>query len=183
MAPAGDMTTPEGMEQSFSLANMVPQNPDNNRNLWESIERAVRDYSEQHEVYIVTGPIFQGENLQALKGRVLVPTHIAKAVYDPQRNAGAAYLTPNQAGNEYRIISLAELQQLSGIDPFPQLPDTVKQTAMSLPAPQLRRPRGSGGTVARPPARPEAPAPVPSPTGDNFIGGILEAIDQFGRRP
>ncbi len=183
MAPAGDMTTPEGMDQSFSLANMVPQNPDNNRNLWESIERAVREYSEQHEVYIVTGPIFQGENLQALKGRVLVPTHIAKAVYDPQRNAGAAYLTPNQPGNEYRIISLAELQQLSGIDPFPQLPDTVKQTAMSLPAPQLRRPRGSGGTVARPPARPEAPAPVPSPTGDNFIGGILEAIDQFGRRP
>jgi endonuclease G len=72
---------------------------------------------------------------------------------------------------------------VSGIDPFPHLPDTVKQTAMSLPAPKLRRPRGSGGTVARPPARPEAPAPVPSPTGDSFIGGILEAIDQFGRRP
>ncbi len=183
MAPAGDMTTPEGMAQSFSLANMVPQNSDNNRNLWESIERAVRDYSERHEVYIVTGPIFQGENLQALKGRVLVPTHIAKAVYDPQQNAAAAYLTPNQAGNEYRIISLAELQQMSGIDPFPQVSDTVKQTAMSLPAPQLRRPRGGGGAVARPPAQPEAPQPSPTPTGGGFIGGILEAIDQFGRRP
>ncbi len=183
MAPAGDMTTPEGMDQSFSLANMVPQNSDNNRNLWESIERAVRDYSEQREVYVVTGPIFQGENLQSLKGRVLVPSHIAKAVYDPQQNAGAAYLTPNQAGNEYRVISLAELQQMSGIDPFPQLPEPVKRAAMSLPVPQPRQSRDNARSVARPPAQPDVPAPSPSPTGDGFVGDILKAIDQFGRRP
>jgi len=182
MAPAGDMTTPQGMDESFSLANMVPQNSDNNRNLWESIERAVRDYSERSEIYVVTGPIFQGENLQALKGRVLVPTHIAKAVFDPQRNAGAAYLTPNQEGDEYRVISLAELQQLSGVDPFPGLPPAVKQTAMNLPAPQLRRPRGAGRSTRRPP-QVDLQEQSPAPSQDGFIGGILDAIDQFGRRP
>ena len=182
MAPAGDMTTPQGMDESFSLANMVPQNSDNNRNLWESIERAVRDYSERHEVYVVTGPIFQGDNLQALKGRVLVPTHIAKAVYDPQRNAGAAYLTPNQEGDEYRIVSLAELQQFSGIDPFPQLSSAVKQTALNLPAPQLRRPRGAGRSTRRPP-QVDLQEQSPTPPQNGFIGGILETIDQFGRRP
>jgi endonuclease G len=183
MAPAGDMTTPQGMDESFSLANMVPQNSDNNRNLWESIERAVRGYSERHEIYVVTGPIFQGENLQALKGRVLVPTHIAKAVYDPRLNAGAAYLAPNQEGNEYRIISLAELRQISGIDPFPQLTDSVKQSVLQLPPPQLRRPRGAGRNARRPSPQADIQQQSPVPTRDGFVGGILDAIDQFGRRP
>jgi endonuclease G len=162
---------------------MVPQNSDNNRNLWESIERAVQDYSERHEIYVVTGPIFQGENLQALKGRVLVPTHIAKAVYDPRRNAGAAYLTQNREGDEYRIISLAELQQMSGIDPFPQLPASVKQTAMNLPAPQLRRSRGAGRNARRPSPQVDVQEQNPAPSRDGFVGGILDAIEQFGRRP
>jgi endonuclease G len=183
MAPAGDMTTPQGMEESFSLANMVPQNSDNNRNLWESIERTVRDYSERHEVYVVTGPIFQGENIQALKSRVLVPTHIAKAVYDPRLNAGAAYLTPNQQGDEYRIISLAELQQMSGIDPFPNLPANVKKAIPNLPAPQIRRSSGPGRSTRRPSPPAETQEQSPAPAKDGFVGGILDAIDQFGRRP
>jgi len=180
MAPAGDMTTPQGMDESFSLANMVPQNSDNNRNLWESIERAMRGYSERNELYVVTGPIFQGENLQALKGRVLVPTHIAKAVYDPQRNAAAAYLVPNQEGNAYKVVSLTELQQLSGIDVFPQLSAAVKQTAMDLPAPQLRR-GGRPRTVSRPPAEPEGQEASRGPEPGGFINDILEKIDRFGR--
>jgi endonuclease G len=38
MAPAGDMGTATSMAESFSLANMVPQNPGSNRCLWEGIE-------------------------------------------------------------------------------------------------------------------------------------------------
>jgi endonuclease G len=182
MAPAGDMTTPEGMNESFSLANMVPQNPDNNRNLWESIERAVRNYSERREIYVVTGPLFQGENLQALKGRVLVPTHLAKAVYDPQLNAGAAYLVPNQPGTDHRTVTLAELQQLWGVDPFPLLPAAVKQAGMTLPTPPLRQPRGGPRSAGRPPMLPDARTTAPAPPSKDFIGGMLDAIDQFGRR-
>ncbi|MEZ0171157.1 DNA/RNA non-specific endonuclease [Microvirga sp. TS319] len=182
MAPSGDMATPEGMAESFSLANMVPQDRDNNRNLWERIERAVRQYAERREIFVVTGPIFQGENVQSLKGRVLVPTHLAKAVYDPQRNAGAAYLVLNQPGNDYKIVSLVELQQLTGIDAFPHVAASVKQTAMELPTPQLRRSRRNAGPAPRSPSSQEQPAPSSgSQTGD-FLGGILNAIDNFGRR-
>lgn len=181
MAPAGDMSTPEAMEESFSLANMVPQDPDNNRNLWESIERVVRDLSQERELYVVTGPLFLGENLQSLKGRVLVPTHLAKAVYDPQRNAGAAYLVPNQAGNDFRIVSLAELQQLSGIDVFPQLSQEIKQVVADLPTPRVRQQRGRTSSPPRPsPAPREVEA---GPSDGDFVESILDAIDQIGRRP
>ena len=44
MAPAGDMADEESMAQSFSLANMVPQYPINNRKSWAGIERATRKY-------------------------------------------------------------------------------------------------------------------------------------------
>jgi len=184
MAPAGDMGTPESMEQSFSLANMVPQNSDNNRNLWESIERAVRDLTEREgELFVVTGPIFEGENLQALNGRVLVPTHVFKAVYLPRQNAAAAYLAPNMEGNEYQIVSLSGLQQRSGIDAFPGLSQAIKDTAAALPQPRLRRPRDQAGAANRPAPPARGSTPQPSGANDGFIEGILNAIDQIGRRP
>lgn len=35
MSPNGDMDNAQAQGESFTLANMMPQNPDNNRNLWD----------------------------------------------------------------------------------------------------------------------------------------------------
>jgi endonuclease G len=74
---------------------------------------------------------------------VLVPTHIFNAVYDPKRNQAAAYLAENADGNQWRTISMSELQQITGINPFPGLAASVKDHAMVLPEPKLsgRRPK------------------------------------------
>src|SRR4051812_34844844 len=54
MAPSGDMPTPEAQAESFSLANMVPQDPGSNRCLWEGIESAVRDLAmREGEVFVL----------------------------------------------------------------------------------------------------------------------------------
>ncbi|MGO8953655.1 MAG: DNA/RNA non-specific endonuclease [Rhodomicrobium sp.] len=136
MAPNGDMSTPESQEESFSLANMIPQDPCNNEVLWEGIESAIRDMAlTSGEVYVVTGPAFLGTELQSLKGRVLVPTHIFKAVYVPSRNAAAAYFAPNDGSQGWEPISIPELESRISIDVFPQLDAAVKQHAMSLPEP------------------------------------------------
>jgi endonuclease G, mitochondrial len=137
MAPNGDMSTEEAQAESFSLANMIPQDPCNNEVLWEGIESAVRDLAlSEGEVYVVTGPAFLGTDLQSLKGRVLVPTHIFKAVYVPSRNAAGVYFAPNDGSQAFEPISIQELASKTGVDVFPQLGAAERQRSISLPAPK-----------------------------------------------
>jgi endonuclease G, mitochondrial len=143
MAPCADMPDKQSQHESFSLANMAPQNPNNNEHLWKAIEAATRDLAiSSGELYVVTGPIFSGPALKKLNNRVLVPTHIFKAIYDPQQEQAAAYLVENIKGVRYAVIPIAEVEQLTGIAVFPTLSDEVKQSPMALPKPKL------GGAVA-----------------------------------
>src|SRR3954454_15225265 len=137
MSPSGDMATPNAQYESFSLANMIPQHPCNNEVLWEGIESAVRDLaSTEDEIYVVTGPIYEGTDIPFLNGRVGVPSQIYKALFDPARRAAAAYVTPNADGMDWQAISIDQLAQITGIDPFPALPAKVKAVATPLPTPQ-----------------------------------------------
>ena len=136
MSPNGDMPDTTAQFESFSLANMVPQSPPNNRGVWAGIEAVVRDMaSRDGEVFVVTGPIYEGSQLQKLNGRVLVPSYLYKAVYNPKRQAAAVYITPNAPGSEYKVVSIAALQERAHIDPFPALPAAIKNATLNLPAP------------------------------------------------
>ena len=138
MAPSGDMADEKSQHESFSLANIIPQDSDNNRHLWEGIESAVRDLAKRRgELFVVTGPIFYGSELKRLNGRVLVPTYIFKAIYDPGKNEAAAYLVKNAEGKDYARISIADLDKLTGLKVFPKLPGNTK--AMDLPKPKMRQ--------------------------------------------
>lgn len=170
MAPNGDMSTPEAQGESFSLANMIPQEPCNNEVLWEGIESAVRELALSNgEVYVVTGPAFAGTELQSLKGRVLVPTHIFKAIYLPSRNQAGVYFAPNDGSQSWEPISISELEKKIGLDVFPPLGAGVKQNAMSLPKPTAHfgcRLHTSEAAPARQgPLDTQTPPAAPSTTG------------------
>jgi endonuclease G, mitochondrial len=140
MAPSGDMPDLVAQQQSFSLANVVPQAGVLNRHVWEGIESAVRHLAEAHgALYVVTGPIFQGGRLKSLKGRVLVPTATWKAVYDPGAGGAAAYRCTNVTRPRCTTVSIVALERETGIDPFPAVPAVIKQTAMQLPRPEPSR--------------------------------------------
>lgn len=142
MSPSGDMPDEESQAESFSLANMVPQAPRLNRGIWEGIESAIRDLAlRDGSLYVITGPLFQGAQLQALKGRVLIPSDTFKAVYDPRRGGAGAYVCTNTNEPACREVSIADLSHLSGIDVFPGLPMALKETAMPLPEPKPHRRR------------------------------------------
>lgn len=125
MAPAGDMATDESMAQSFSLANMVPQYPVNNRKAWASIEKATRKYVMRAagDVYVITGPMFDSDTPPTIgPHRVWVPQHLFKLVYDPSTNRAWAHWLDNR--DDARVgkpISYEELVRRTGIDFMPRL--------------------------------------------------------------
>jgi endonuclease G len=116
MSPSGDMPNQQAQAQSFYLTNMIPQNSNNNRGTWAGIESAVREYAKSRPIYVVTGPLFIGQQIGFLNGRVAVPTHLYKLVYDPASRRAAAYLVANQADPEVGMISVAALAQQSKLD-------------------------------------------------------------------
>ena len=135
MAPNGDMPTRSAQYESFTLANMVPQNPNNNRYIWEGIESSVRRLAKSDgDIYVLSGPAFIGADLQQV-GHVLVPTHLFKVVYRPRTNQAAAYFLKNEATKEYTVVSVAQLERTVGIDLLPGVSQRVKDVAADLPRP------------------------------------------------
>ena len=157
MAPSGDMPDTRAQQQSFALSNMVPQTPELNRGPWERIERAVRRLAaRQGELYVVTGPAFQGQQVQSIgPDGVLVPSSTWKAVHDPKAGGTGAYLCSNAAAPRCKTVSVAALARGVGIDPFPAVSERMKWTAMTLPRPERSSSaRGHGRRRGRSPHDP-----------------------------
>ena len=139
MAPAGDMGDERSMAQSFSLANIVPQAREHNRKPWADVEKATRSYvlRASGPVYVITGVVheagqcpiaaqpqpprtFDAQACTIGAGKVAVPSHMFKLVFDPQRNRAWAHWLPNR--DDARVsppIAYAELVRRTGIDFLP----------------------------------------------------------------
>ncbi|WP_227677065.1 DNA/RNA non-specific endonuclease [Psychrobacter arcticus] len=134
LAPNGDMANRSQQYDSFSLANIAPQSPRNNRYIWRNIESATRYLTQQYgEVYTVTGVAFTDKKAKQLAGRVLVPSHFFKAVYIPAINQAGVYYAPNDESERIEIISIDELTSKIGIDVLPVLDAKTKAQALDLP--------------------------------------------------
>jgi endonuclease G len=122
MAPAGDMFNPTAMAQSFSLANMVPQNPKHNSGAWAKIEEDTRAYAmrAQGDVYVITGPVFGPGSPVIGTNQVRVPTHLFKLVYDAATQRAWAHWQQNSAETRPGPpISYGELEQRTGMEWLP----------------------------------------------------------------
>lgn len=122
MAPAGNMPNATAMAQSFSLANMIPQDPRQNSGPWAKIENDTRQYAlrAQGDVYVITGPVFAPTSPTIGPGQVAVPTHLFKLVYDPAtRKAWAHWQPNNEQARVAAPISYSELTQRIGMELLP----------------------------------------------------------------
>lgn len=135
MAPNADMSNKAAQNDSFSLANMVPQAPKNNQQVWRELEEATRAMVTKHkyDVYVVTGPVFAAKKLKTIGQGVIVPTAVFKAIYIPKTGAIGAYYAPNDHSLQVKVVSVCYLEEQLGMNLFPQLTDEQKRNTYNLP--------------------------------------------------
>lgn len=118
---------------------MVPQDHNNNTQIWSDIESATRYLANKEGgLFVITGPIYAGANVKAIGKNVLVPTQIYKVVYSPKQQKGAVYICDNVPSYSYKTISIAQLESMSGISYFPKLSAAQKSQTLELPVPKKK---------------------------------------------
>lgn len=133
LAPNGDMSNTDAQYDSFSLANIAPQNQTHNRGVWQKLESQTRDLAQKHQkAYVVTGVAFLAKNVKKINNNVFIPSHFFKAIYIPSTGEATAYLSLNDASEHMQQMTLTELYQQTGIDAFPSLPQSVKDKKTTL---------------------------------------------------
>ena len=137
MAPAGDMKwNKKAMEESFYMSNICPQIHHLNTGDWNELEANTRKWARRYgSVYVTCGPIYNGSRRTQYigKNRVKVPDAFFKVILiqSPKKTCALGFFFENEAGqrplNEY-LVSIDYLEQTTGIDFFPSLPDELENT-------------------------------------------------------
>lgn len=130
MAPAGDLKWCErAMQESFYFTNCCPQDISLNNGQWKTLEEKVRGWAKKFgSVTVVTGPLLM-DNAYGTIGRnkVVVPDAFFKAVLaGEQCIAFVMYNKPRNENLQKCAMSVDRLEELSGIDFFPELKDRVE---------------------------------------------------------
>lgn len=134
LAPSAAMDfSQESMQSSFLLSNMSPQLPGFNRVGWRLLEEHVRDLANEYqELYVVTGPIYEGGEATIGNG-VIIPSAFYKVILDPYYNDAIAFIVPHRdvSGSELVnfVTTIDEVEQRTNLDFFPATEDST-ETAM-----------------------------------------------------
>ncbi len=115
LAPAANMPDEQSQHESFSLANVVPQVPANNRGVWARLEKKVRKLAQMEgRLYVITGAIFD-DKVERIGGAVSIPAKLFKVVYLPNSRAIKVFWVQNADLAEVTEGGLSELEKLAGM--------------------------------------------------------------------
>lgn len=140
MAPAGDFKwSDDAMWDTFFYTNCVPQNTKLNNGSWNTLENKVRSYAKKYgKVYVVTGPII-GQNVNGIIGEngITVPDLFFKALLICNENnySTAGFVMKNTDEKQQpleSIVSIDELEVITGLDFFPLLDDDIEKKIESV---------------------------------------------------
>lgn len=139
MAPAADMKwSHKAMADCHLLTNICPQDKSVNGGPWATIEKNSRKWCQRFgELYIVAGPVL-GDRLTRSIGpsKVPVPERFFKVIVAPDARPpmGIAFLMPNHpfdGGAQSTVVSIDEIEAITGYDFFSALPDDVENEVES----------------------------------------------------
>ena len=133
LVPAGDRKfSKEAYNNTFLTSNISPQKPAFNAGVWNRLEQKVRYWvGKERHLYVITGGILK-EGLKTIgRENVSVPEYFYKILLDysePEIKA-IAFLVPHKKSKKplYSfVVSIDEIESLTGIDFYPSLPDDLE---------------------------------------------------------
>lgn len=137
LCPAGDRKANKTLfDETFYTSNISPQKHDFNAGIWNNLEQKVRYWAKKYNhLYIVTGGVLNTNTTLKTIGKenVSVPNYFYKIILDytePEIKA-IAFLIPHKSSNKplYNfVVSIDEIEKLTGIDFFKSLPDKIEDT-------------------------------------------------------
>ena len=151
MAPAADMKwSTEAIEESCYFTNICPQNPQLNGGDWKDLEEQCRKWADKYgNLYIACGPIIlNNEHGTIGANKVVIPDKFYKVVLaringeykgmgfifhnSPLRKSKISGKPPVSRPLESYLVSIDEVETITGIDFFPALPaDTQNRVESS----------------------------------------------------
>ncbi len=133
LCPAGDRKlTLESYTETFLTSNISPQKHKFNAGIWNRLEQKTRYWAKKYNhLYVVTGGILENNLATIGKDKVSVPKYFYKILldYTPPEIKAIAFLFPHKQSNKplyHFVVSIDELEQKTGIDFFPNLPDDIE---------------------------------------------------------
>ena len=138
LCPAGDRKFSEtAYNQTFYTSNISPQDRQFNAGIWNELEQQVRRWARKYgKLYIITGGVL-GDGLPTIGTEyVAVPEAYYKVVIrgEGEDTRAIGFLIPNTNTDlqpEAFLISLDDLEALTGLDFFPELPEQAQQSVES----------------------------------------------------
>ena len=135
MAPNYAIATRYGREaqlETFLMSNIVPQLGNLNRVVWRLLEEKIAtDYAMRlEEVWITTGPIYD-QHIEKLDAGNEIPDAFYKIIVDEHNGnlRALAFLIPETASKQpidTFLTSIDQIEQLTGLDFFTELPDEAE---------------------------------------------------------
>lgn len=133
LCPAADMEFDyKAFTDTFFTSNISPQNKEFNSGIWNRLEQKVRYWALQNNgVYVVTGGVLNNTKKTIGTEEVVVPNYFYKIILDETNGKFKmiAFLIPNEKSSKslYNyVVSVDEIEKITGIDFFPKLSDTVE---------------------------------------------------------
>jgi endonuclease G len=147
LAPNYAMATRYGVDgqwESFLMSNVIPQTPQVNRYMWKDLEMLVaRRYGRYFdEVWVTTGPVFK-EPVKRFGSGVAIPSAYYKILLDETGDEVRvlAFMIesrcPPYTRLRSRVVSVDEIEEMTGLDFFPELPREAQNELESRPAGRL----------------------------------------------
>jgi len=137
MCPAMDNKwNAAAMNECFYMSNMCPQKHELNGGSWKSLEEKCQKWARKYgKLYICCGPILsKGEKLQKIgtDKRITAPARFFKVIlrYDDKAKKAIGFIF--EQDGKFKIMTVDEVEAITGLDFFHNLPDNEERKIESV---------------------------------------------------